>query len=314
MKLVSILGPTCSGKSRLALDLCHELASKNLRAVIVSADSRQVYRYLDIGTAKISGSWKLDPDFGSCFVCENIPHFLIDFLDLSQNYSLNNYLQDYSKLFKIWSRANLLIDYIVLCGGTGFYATSAAHELQLKQFKSEYQSEILEYKNFLGSQNLSWLKSQSSEADFNNSDFHNPTRLVNYLLRKKAIEKKWFSAEKLDYPTFTIKYGFLLNPDDLELKLKVKLEERYESGLFEETAALLEQKLLNIDKLEKLGLEYKIQAKYFQKEIDLDQAKELILKANLDYIKRQKTWFKTQMELVKIESLESILEQIDLSP
>ena len=272
-KLIVITGPTATGKTRVAVKLAHLLNGE-----IISADSRQIYRGMDIGTGK-----DLDEYNG-------IPYHLIDILDPSENYSVYDFqigfLSSYESIVK---RGKLPI----LCGGTGYYIESIllGYELQDRpppdeNLRKKYMSKS---KSFL----LGKLKSKVND----NSIFE--TLLVDtkvQIIRQIEI----FSAPK----NFN-NSGPIVNPmkddsliigidsgrDIVRDLIKKRLVDRVEDGMIEEVQSLLDGGL-HIDRLDYFGLEYKYVGSYLKNDLSKEEMIQELTTAIRRFAKRQRTWFR----------------------
>ncbi len=321
MKLISVLGPTSSGKSDLVVLLANDLNRKHglNSTVIISCDSRQIYRGLNIGTGKIEGGWvelNLGEKLEQVYLYQQIPHFLIDFVDLHRQYGLYEYLSDFCKLFQNWSGWGFEPKFVILCGGTGLFAKAIVDQYQLEQFKSEPYPVIETLKAELSSYNANELqqilaqKTPNFKNILNNSDQNNPRRLINQIVRAVARENDWINENTLNYPKFESKFQFYLNPVDLKTRLKTRFKLRMEAGLIDESLALLQTGRLPPSKLLELGLEYREFWAYF---IGLQTQTEFTqncIRENWQYVRRQITWFKKQADLVEVQNMGDILRHL----
>ncbi|MGL4759200.1 MAG: hypothetical protein ACRCXZ_07710, partial [Patescibacteria group bacterium] len=130
--LIALGGQTSSGKSEMAI----ELAQKLKDCWIISCDSRQVYKYLNLGTGKIAGSWEMVLHNGQLihtYLYQDIPHFFIDNVDPSKQYSLAHFLAD----FRDFCKNHTLPKYLILCGGTGLYIKAILERYRINEIKAE---------------------------------------------------------------------------------------------------------------------------------------------------------------------------------
>ncbi len=305
MVLLILLGQTCSGKSQLAVDLAKYLGN----SWIVNCDSRQVYKNLNIGTAKVKGVWQNLPNLGKIFVYQDIPHFLIDYVDPKDKYSLNQFLTDWCHLFRQYS--NQLPDFVILTGGTGLFAKAISQQYQLEQIDPKYSSEYNTLKLNLTQQSLPTLQKLVEKipnlTQLNSSDKLNPRRLVNRLLRYYATAYGWFSQVKLDYPTFSKIWQFAIKVDQTILKTRIfkRLKERLNEGLISEILNL------NLDdqRLWDLGLEYRIGSLYLKGWLNEAELLQKLYQENWQYAKRQLTWLKKQ-PVIWIQDVNEILDYL----
>jgi len=311
--LISILGPTSSGKSEMAVKLAQYLDHKygKSSAVIISCDSRQVYKDLNIGTGKIEGKWVDNSTYGHSFEYKNIPHFLIDYVDANQKYSLNQFLFDFNKLFSQW---NSLPKFVILCGGTGLFAKAVFEDYKLDLIDPDYENEYEKYRKELNGLNATHLQLLLNSLNFdylkgfNYSDQNNPRRLISKILSLVSAKNNWLLESSYPTPKFDLKWQFYLEPENIKERIELRLEQRLKDGIVEETAALIQSGKLQIEKLFSLGLEYEEFYYYFYGLTTYDEYTKGLLRQNLSYLKRQKTWFKKQDLLVKVDALEEILK------
>jgi tRNA dimethylallyltransferase len=317
MNLVAITGPTCSGKSEMAIQVSKVLGN----SIIVNCDSRQVYRGLNIGTAKVEGEWRYQ-DGLKAFYYEDIPHFLIDYVNPQEDYSLARFLVDWCLLFK--NEEVSKFENVILVGGTGLYLKAILEEMQVLTLEGESKKNFEKRKNDLNDLNLVELKSilfkfnSKYETSLNNSDLNNPRRLVNYILKEEFKEfkndpgsSKILENEKkvLDFPNFKNKKTFYINvpKNELDLRIEKRVLERFEKGLLEETKFFLSK--LGIQKMQSLGLEYRLCSLFLLGQLNYDEMKKALIRENIKYAKRQVTWFKKQ-NYVQVENYEEVFNQI----
>lgn len=286
--LIVLLGQTCSGKSELAVELAHLIGN----SWIVNCDSRQIYKQLNIGTGKVDGVW-----VDNRFAYKEIPHFLIDYADPAQEYTLVDYIQDLIDLCN--QPAPRLPDYLILTGGTGLYAKAIYDQYDLGLVKTEHQSDFEHAKQTLRQTSLRDLQAEylelitqnSSPYQLNSSDFGNPRRLQSWILKYQAKKYAWFHT--LDYPQFDRTYIFAIQTDQDVLKNKIqqRISLRVEQGLYDEVTSL---QYLGQNRLNQLGLEYRLTTQFIHGEIDELTWKQLLYQENWQYAKRQLTWLKKE--------------------
>lgn len=304
MNLIVLLGQTCSGKSQMAVDLAKFLGN----SWIVNCDSRQVYKRLNIGTAKVCGVWqKFDILPGEVFVYQNVPHFLIDYINPKKEISLASYLQDWCNIFVKYKEN--LPDNVILTGGTGLFARAVLHEYNMGKIKSKYALDFEIFKKQLHLYSLLDLQSMIEGEDrlsLNESDWNNSRRLVNRILQNHSRQKSWLVEQKLNYPYFNKIYQFAISFDQdiLRHRIALRLQERLESGLLEEVVQLQD---LGSKKLLDFGLEYRLTQLFLLGQIEYSQWRSRLLLENLKYAKRQLTWLKKQ-QLVWINNMDNIID------
>lgn len=268
-QILVILGPTATGKSNLAVKL-----AKKFNGEIISADSRQVYKGLDIGTGKITKKEML-----------GIPHYLLDVVSAKKVFSVSEFQKLANrKIEEILSKRKLPI----LVGGTGFYIQSIVDGIILPEVPPNKK-----LRNKLQKKSLDELVSLLREIDpsrLKDIDQHNPVRLI----RAIEIAKKIGSVPKLKKQKSKynfIQIGLTLPSENIKEKIHTRLLARIKKGMIME-AQNLHKNGLSWKRMRELGLEYRYMADFLEGKIT---KKELI--ENLDseiyrYSKRQMTWFK----------------------
>lgn len=268
--LVTILGPTASGKTNLAVNF----AARH-HGEIISADSRQVYLQLDIGSGKDLTEYRIGNQF--------IPYHLIDIHPVSYEYNLFEFQQDaYRAIKAIWNRRNLP----VLCGGTGMYLQSVVQNYDLRTVPADpvYRQSLA----LKSDQELIQLL-QSIKQLHNKTDTEKRERLI------RALEIARFQQENPipDPPAInTVVFGIHFNRQELKRRITDRLQARIDQGMIEEVEDLLKQGT-DPERLNLLGLEYKLITQYLQGQIK--NYNDFFQKLNASihaFAKRQMTWFR----------------------
>lgn len=269
--LITVLGATAGGKTSLAVNLAHELDSE-----IISADSRQVYRGMDIGTGKDIEEYE--------FEGKKIPHHLLDILDAGEKYNVFLYQKDFLKAFEeVKNKGKLPI----LCGGTGMYI-----EAVLKGYKLIQVPDNLELREKLENKSLEELSQilTSYKRMHNSSDIDTKKRAI----RAIEIEDYYQNNPEFttDYPDInSLLIGVKFDRDSRRRRITQRLKQRLDEGMVEEA-----QKLLNsgvpAETLIYYGLEYKFLTLYLTKQISYNEMVEKLNTAIHQFAKRQMTWFR----------------------
>lgn len=266
--LICILGPTASGKTALAVAL-----AKMLDGEIISADSRQVYRGMDIGTGKDLEEYN------------GIPYHLIDILDAGEIYGVGQFQKDFNRVFRdIRSRKRIPI----LCGGTGLYIQAV-----LQNFSHTYIPRNFALRDSLINKEFSELNhlfEKLPKARAFNADTSTHKRLI------RAIEiAKWLESNPLiEEPNLSIKpiiFGINLDLDTRRSNISKRLRERFDKGLINEVQQLLNKGIL-VDMLIFYGLEYKIITQHLQGDYTLEECFNKLEIAIHQFAKRQMTYFR----------------------
>lgn len=268
-KMVVILGPTATGKSGLAVKL-----ARKYHGEVISADSRQVYKGLDIGTGKITKD-----------EMQGIHHWLLDIVNPKDSFSVAQFQEQVrAKIQTILKRSKLPI----ICGGTGFYIDSVVNNTVLPEVPPNKKLRAkLEKKS---AEELALMLKQLDENRYNNIDINNKVRLVRAIEIATAIGKVPKIINNESEYNF-LKIGLVLSNEDLRSKINKRLKLRIKQGMIEE-AERLHKKGLSYERMRELGLEYRYLADFLEKKISKI---EMISKLETEiwrYAKRQMTWFK----------------------
>ncbi len=274
-QLIVILGPTATGKSELAIKLAKQFSGE-----IISADSRQIYKGMDIGTAKIKPEQM-----------QEIPHYLIDIIKPSQNFTLAKYQNKAIKLIKQIQKKNKLP---FLVGGTGLYIQSIVDNLNIPEVKPD--KKLRNKLEKLSNQELYQKLKKLDPAGLKMIDINNQRRLI------RALEvclktKQPFSQQRQKGKTLfnTLQIGLKLNFTNLEEKIAKRTEQMIQQGLIQEVENLLKKYSPDLPAFNSIGYQEIIQ--YLNNQISLKQAKELINLHTRQYAKRQMTWFKRDKKI-----------------
>lgn len=283
--IITILGPTASGKTTLAVKLSYQIDAE-----IISADSRQVYRGMDIGTGK---------DLSEYFFNEKkIPYHLIDIAEAGTEYNVFQYQQDaHHALNEIKKRGKN----VVFCGGSGMYIEAVLKGYKL--FEVPENRELREELTLKTDEELIILLQQYRSLH-NQTDSSERARLI----RAIEIENYYQQhpvATQYNKPTDSMIFGIKGDRDVIRQRITHRLKERLENGMIEEVETLI-QKGVSIDQLLRYGLEYKFITFYLQNKIDRETLFTRLNIAIHQFSKRQMTWFR------KMERAGFIIHWIDV--
>lgn len=268
-KIIAIVGPNASGKSELAVKI-----AKKFNGEIVSADSRQVYRGMDIGTGKISKK-----------EMQGISHHLLDIASPKRTFTVAQYKKLAEKAIeKILKKGKLPI----LCGGSGFYIQAVVDNLQIPEVKPDWElRKKLEKKS---TKELFEILKKLDPKRAKTIDKNNPRRLIRAIEIVKKTGKPVSALKKTPkYKTLII--GIKKEKEELKKLIEKRLKKRLKQGMIKE-AENLKKSGLSWKKLESFGLEYKWIAKYLKKEISREEMIKNLQKDIEDYARRQMVWFK----------------------
>ena len=281
-EMITILGPTASGKTPVAARLAAEIGGE-----VISADSRQVYRRMDIGTGKDLGDYVVRSQESG--VSRQIPYHLIDIREPGTKYNLFEYQQDFFDAYEaIQSRGAVPI----LCGGTGLYIEAVLKGYHLSPVpQNQALRDSLEGKSLAElTQMLTDLKAKTG------SNMHNTTDVDSCQRAIRAIEIETYNIEHPTPrrelpPVDSIIIGIDIDRELRREKITRRLKARLEEGMVEEVKALLDEGI-PADDLIYYGLEYKFVTEYLTGKITYDEMFTRLEIAIHQFAKRQMTWFR----------------------
>lgn len=268
-KIIVILGPTGVGKTKLSVEL-----AKRLNGEIINADSMQIYKGLDIGTAKIKEEEK-----------EGIPHHLFDIKKVSDDYSIYNYQIDGRKVINdIIKRGKTPI----IVGGTGLYIKSLLYDYNLN-----YEKESDTYDTLSTEELYSKLLEMDKNAVVDKNNRRRVIRAINYYKENnKSISDN--KTNKLLYDVAFI--GLTTDREKLYQIINSRVDKMINDGLINEVKKFFDEGIYSKPLINGIG--YKELYKYFEKEISLEEAIEKIKQNSRRYAKRQYTFFNNQLPVV----------------
>ena len=283
LDLICVLGPTASGKTRYAVQLARQInalledlqddkLSGTAGAEIISADSRQVYRGMDIGTGKDLDEY------------EEIPYHLMDIVEAGTKYNIFEYQRDFEKAYKgIVDRGGIPI----LCGGSGLYIEAATCGYSLPEVppNPELRAELEKETDEELIARLAALKPLH-----NNTDYDTRKRLIRAL--EIAIYEAEHPVQRTAFlPKNTYYIGTLVSRDVRNAKIDTRLDARLKEGMVEEIRSLIESGIPSED-LIYYGLEYKFVTQHVIGELTFEEMRQQLATAIHQFAKRQMTWFR----------------------
>ena len=292
--LVTILGPTATGKTQLATALAARIDGE-----IISADSRQIYRGMDIGTGKDLGEYEVDG--------KPIPYHLIDIVDAGYKYNVFEYQRDFLKAFEsVNQRGHLPI----LCGGTGLYIEAVLNGYKLLAVPD---NQLL--REQLATKTLDELTSILSGY----KTLHNQTDVdtVKRAIRAIEIEEYYQTHEEeaVEYPELkSLIIGVGIDREVRREKITKRLKARLNEGMIDEVKMLLDSGV-QPDDLIYYGLEYKFVTNYLLGKLTFDELFTQLEIAIHQFAKRQMTWFRGMerrgFTIYWLDALKSMDEKLD---
>ena len=268
-KVIVILGPTAVGKTKLSVEL-----AKKINGEIINADSTQVYKNLNIATAKITEEEK-----------ENIVHHLFDVKEINDDYTVYDYQKDVRKLIDdIKSRGKTPI----LVGGTGLYIKAALYDYEF----DEEELIVSDYSKYSTDELYSMLLKIDSETKIHKNNRKRIERTLDVYNSKGKLDKKT-NKDTLLYDSIFI--GLTTSRELLYDRINLRVDKMLDAGLLEEAKWLYDTNVRTKAVMTPIG--YKELFEYFDGNITKDEVIELIKKNSRRYAKRQYTWFNNQMNV-----------------
>lgn len=279
-KVIAIVGPTAVGKTALSVEL-----AKKLNGEIISGDSMQVYRGLDIGTAKVTPKEQ-----------QGIPHHLIDICDVDEQYSVARFKQEANSAIKDISQRDRLP---IIAGGTGFYLQSLTDNLSLGGKQDENSEAIRQrWQKLIDENGPEWGWQQLNEKDPQaaaNIPVQNVRRIIRALEVIETSNKLFSAQEQGKSQDDYLLISLTTDRQVLYQRINKRVDLMMENGLLEEARALYDKggKDLPAGK----GIGYHELFPYFAGKVDLNSAVDKIKLDSRHYAKRQLTWFRNKMQV-----------------
>lgn len=321
--VITVLGPTASGKSALAVKIALWLNSQKARkkfgingAEIISADSRQVYKRLDIGTGKVPGRWQIansDSRLATSkksdtamqrkkvFIYKSMVHHLIDFANPNKVFTAHDYQRLGKRALKdIISRNKIP----VICGGTGFYMDALIYNYALPKVKPNLK--LRKKLERMGMEKLYTLLKKKDPRRAQNIDSQNPRRLIRALEIILMTKKPVPILISKESPYEILKIGIKKSPEELHTAIHKRLKARLREGMLNE-AKLLYKNGLSFARMRELGLEYRYMAKLLEEKITRREFEDNLEKEIRRYARRQLTWWRRQSDIHWLKSAKEAL-------
>lgn len=281
-KLIAIVGTTASGKSSLGIDL-----AKYYNGEIISADSRQVYRHLDLGTGKVTKEEMAE-----------VKHHLIDILDLNQPFSVAHFQKlAYEAIDDVLKRGHLPF----LVGGTGLYTRAVVEGYNLSDVPPD-----AEQRKMLESLDREELCSRLEKLGEKVSDDEPARRLI----RRLEKLEKGVKSENLSQPRYDVlQLGLTFDREELYSRIGIRLDQRIKEGMIDEVREVVKLGATP-EFLEGLGLEYRLTYRYITgKYKSFEEYREDLFKQIRHFAKRQMTWFRKEKDIVWLNSKGDYLKE-----
>ena len=280
-KVIVITGPTAVGKTSLSIEL-----AKKYNGEIINADSTQVYKTLDIATAKITESEK-----------EGIPHHLIDIKNIDEDYTVYDYQKDARKCIDdILKRGKTPI----LVGGTGLYIKAALYD-----YKFNLETTKGDYSKYTNVELYNMLLKLDPDTTIHINNRKRVERRLDYIKNNHTTETN--KTDKLLYDAIFI--GLTTDRDILYDRINKRVDIMIKNGLVEEAKRIYDSNIRTKAVLTPIG--YKELFLFFDSAISLNEAIELIKQRSRRYAKRQYTWFNNQMNITWFTNFNDVYDYIE---
>jgi len=281
-KIIVIVGPTGVGKTSLSLSL-----AKNYNAEIINIDAMQIYKEMNIGTAKIMDT-------------KGIPHHLLSIRSVSEPYSVYEYQKDARKILDEFIKNN---KNVIIVGGSGLYVKALLYD-----YKFDVENDNNQYDNLSNEDIYTEIKELNNEVDIH---INNRKRLVRMLNKLKNNNKLDNNGDTLLYDNVYF-IGLSTDRTTLYKRIDERVDEMVKEGLIEEVKSLYDKNINTIPINTAIG--YKELYKYFDSKISKEDAINLIKKNSRHYAKRQYTWFNNKMNIkwfdVDFNNFENTIKEV----
>ena len=264
--IIVILGPTGVGKTKMSVEL-----AKRLKGEVINADSTQVYRGLNIATAKVTENEK-----------ENIPHHLFDIKDISENYTVFDYQKDARLVLEKLKREGKTP---IIVGGTGLYIKALLYDYDFKEETNNY-----DFSNYTTKELYDKALEIDPSMNIHQNNRQRLERFISYYLNNNAIKGKE-KTDKLLYDTLFI--GLTCDREVLYERLNRRVDQMVNEGLLDEALNLFKSNVRTKAVMTPIG--YKELFPYFEGTETLEKSLDLIKQKTRNYAKRQYTWFNHQV-------------------
>lgn len=295
-KVIVVIGPTSVGKTKMGVAL-----AKKLNGEVISGDSMQVYRQMDIGTAKVTNE-----------EMEGVTHHCIDILDPKDQYSVHDFQQTVRKqITEITNRGHVPI----IVGGTGLYIKAALYDYTFSEMENNHDEINKKYKDYTNEQLYDHLK-QIDEESAKILHFNNRRRVLRAIeIYEQTGQKKSEMINEQEHICLYDAYfvGLTLPRELLYERINLRVDLMMKNGLQGEMESLIKQGLTRENQSMK-AIGYKEWFDYFEGKCDLNEVSENIKKHSRQYAKRQYTWFKNQFDVhwydVCLENFSKTIEEV----
>ena len=267
--IIVIVGPTGVGKTKLSIEL-----AKIYNGEVINADSTQIYKDLDIATAKVTEKEK-----------EGIPHHLIDIKNIDEEYTVYNYQKDCrNKIEEIRARNKTPI----IVGGTGLYINAVLYDYKFEEEKYDNS-----YENYNTNELYQKLINIDPNTNIHKNNRKRIIRALNYYQNNNKPMSEKETTENMLYDAYII--GLTTNREELYDRINKRVDTMFINGLENEAKKIYNTNIRSKAVMTPIG--YKELFEYFDNNIKKEEAKELIKKRSRNYAKRQYTWFNNKLNV-----------------
>ena len=297
-KVVVIVGPTASGKTKLSVEL-----AKKIDGEIISADSMQIYKDMDIGTAKVTKE-----------EMQGIRHYLVDCVSPDERYTVSNFKKDSENAIKEILSHN---KNPIIVGGTGLYVNSLIYDIEYQEMKfdEDYRKKLMQEAESLEGLHGLWEKANKIDPEaMKKISSNDKKRIVRVLEIYNSTGKTKTEQEilsKSEEPKYDFKvFGINFEREVLYERINKRVDIMFEQGLEKEVRNLV--KKYNSFPTAMQGLGYKEVVEYINGKISYDDMVEKIKQETRRYAKRQMTWFRKNKEIVWLDGKNEIDKNIEI--
>lgn len=267
--LITILGPTAVGKTNLGVKLANKFNGE-----IISADSRQVYKGMNIGTGKDLNEYRINKT--------KIQYHLIDIIKPEDEFNLFEFIKHFNFAFTEIGDKNKTP---IMVGGTGLYVSSILQNYKLS--KANFNDSYIEQLKKMSVEELVLILKKLNPKLHNTTDLLDRERIIKAI----AVEKSKLKNGEITSNVNSFNIGIFLSRDKIKEKIKLRLKHRLENGMIEEVECLMKSGI-TYNRLMLFGLEYKFVAMYLKGELNYNDMFQKLNSAINSFAKRQMTWFR----------------------
>lgn len=296
--IIVVAGPTASGKTDLAIDIANTIGGE-----IVSADSMQIYKYMDIGTAKPTKEER-----------ERCPHYLIDFVDPRVEFSVADYVGvAHTRIADIVSRGKIP----VMCGGTGLYINSVIDDVEFGEFENDYKlrEELRTLAENEGGEKLIEILREFDPVSAERLHPNNLKRVIRaiefFKISGVPISEHQEETKKKESRYEPVMFLIDRPREELYERINSRVDLMVKAGLIDEVKFLLDKGYTR-DLNSMQGIGYKEIIAYLMGEVTLDEALDAVKQNSRHYAKRQLTWFRRDERIINLSYKNALDEALDI--